>query len=130
MEMLSWAAGCLLTVLMWSHYGFQLEENMSSKMAFSCEHMAKALTQTACICLDCKWRILKENLAIWTTSVLMELLCISGTVFVISVLMSGWEKCPESECEGSPKAQIHNRLLKAAVAKRVQLLGARFIHRL
>lgn len=81
---------------MWNHYGFQLEKNMSSKMVFSCEHMAKARTQTACICLYCKWRILKENLAIWTTSVLMKLLCISGTVFVISVLMR--EKCPESEC--------------------------------
>lgn len=134
MEMLSYRAGCLPIEVMWSHYGFQLEKNMSSKMVFSCEHMAKALTQTARICLYCKWRILKENLAIWATSVLMKLFihfrdcvcdfCINGRLRKVSrIWMQG---CAD---DGSFKAQFHNPLLHSVVANSHQLLGVRFIHR-
>lgn len=134
MEMLSYRAGCLLTEVMWSHYGLQLEKNMSSKIVFSCEHMAKALTQTARICLYCKWRILKENLAIWATSVLMKLfthfrdyvcdICANGRLRRVSrIWMQG---CAD---DGSFKPQFHNPLLYSVVANCYQLLGVRFIHR-
>ncbi len=124
MEMLSYRAGCLLTEVMWSHYGLQLEKNMSSKMVFSCEHMAKALAQTARICLYCKWRILKESLAIWATSVLMKLfmhfrdyvcdICVNGRLRRVSrIWMQG---CAD---DGSFKAQFCSCQLPSAAWREI-----------